>query len=63
MCAALRLLQAGFPTRVSFEELHQRFKPRMPAMLQNLKPVTFCEAVLVALDLDGGRDFQMGLTK
>jgi len=63
MCAALRLLQAGFPTRISFEELHQRFKPRMPAMLQKLRPITFCEAVLVALDLDGGRDFQMGLTK
>lgn len=63
MCAALRLLQAGFPTRISFEELHQRFKPRMPAILQSLKPITFCEAVLVALNLDGGRDFQMGLTK
>ena len=37
--------------------------PRMPPQLKRLKPITFCEALLVALDLDGGRDFQMGLTK
>eukprot|EP00039_Didymoeca_costata_P004049 m.71095 g.71095 ORF g.71095 m.71095 type:complete len:1393 (+) comp12208_c0_seq1:11-4189(+) len=63
MCAALLLMQAGFPTRISFKELHERYASRMPAMLQKLKPVTFCEALLVALDLDGGKDFQMGLTK
>lgn len=33
------------------------------ALMQRLKPNTFCEALLVALDLHGGRDFQMGLTK
>ena len=35
----------------------------MPAVLAKLKPITFCEALLVALDLHGGKDFQMGLTK
>ena len=35
----------------------------MPAMMTKLKPITFCEALLVALDLEGGRDFQVGLTK
>jgi len=35
----------------------------MPPLIAKLKPITFCEAILVALDLDGGRDFQMGLTK
>jgi myosin-6 len=63
MCAALILMQAGFPTRVSFQELYDRYKPHMPRQLLKLKPITFCEAILVALDLDGGRDFQMGLTK
>eukprot|EP00040_Diaphanoeca_grandis_P039058 m.258055 g.258055 ORF g.258055 m.258055 type:complete len:1513 (+) comp36042_c0_seq1:104-4642(+) len=63
MCAALDLMQAGFPTRVAFTELYSRYAPRMPPQLKRLKPITFCEALLVALDLDGGRDFQMGLTK
>lgn len=63
MCAALVLMQAGFPTRVSFQDLYDRYKPHMPRQLLKLKPITFCEAILVALDLDGGRDFQMGLTK
>mmetsp|Transcript_10812 Transcript_10812/g.32376 ORF Transcript_10812/g.32376 Transcript_10812/m.32376 type:complete len:1341 (-) Transcript_10812:72-4094(-) len=63
MCAALVLMQAGFPTRVSFQELYDRYKPHMPRQMLGLKPITFCEAILVALDLDGGRDFQMGLTK
>jgi myosin-6 len=55
MCAALLLMQAGFPTRVSFEELYHQYAPRMPAMLRALKPMTFCESLLVALELDGGR--------
>ena len=63
MCAALLLMQAGFPTRISFEDLYQRYAPRMPAVLAKLKPMVFSEALLVALDLNGGRDFQMGLTK
>lgn len=63
MCAALLLMQAGFPTRIRFEDLYDQFAPRMPRMMAKLKPQTFCEALLVALDLLGGKDFQMGLTK
>lgn len=63
MCAALQLMQAGFPTRISFLELKSLYSPKMPAMLARLNPITFCEALLVALDLNGGSDFQMGLTK
>ena len=63
MCAALLLMQAGFPTRISFEDLYAQYAPRMPASLQRLKPQLFCEALLVALELHGGRDFQVGLTK
>ena len=40
-----------------------RYAPIMPAMMAKLKPITFCEALLVALDLEGGKDFQVGLTK
>eukprot|EP00051_Salpingoeca_urceolata_P000871 m.36831 g.36831 ORF g.36831 m.36831 type:complete len:1395 (+) comp11051_c0_seq2:57-4241(+) len=63
MCAALELMQAGFPTRIGFEELYDRYAHCMPAMMQRLQPDVFSEALLVALDLHGGRDFQMGLTK
>ena len=63
MCAALVLMQAGFPTRISFEDLYLRYAPKMPAMMAKLKPMTFSEALLVALDLHGGKDYQMGLTK
>jgi len=63
MCTALELMQIGFPTRIAFDELYVRYAPYMPLIIANLKPITFCEALLVALDLDGGKDFQMGLTK
>ncbi|KJE91980.1 MYO6 protein, variant [Capsaspora owczarzaki ATCC 30864] len=63
MCAALVLMQAGFPTRCSFDDLYERYAHKMPPSIARLKPATFCEALLVALDLNGGRDFQMGLTK
>lgn len=60
MCAALLLMQAGYPTRYAFDVLYDRYAKLMPAMLRKLKPITFCEALLVALDLQGGKDFQIG---
>ena len=63
MCTALKLMQFGFPTRCNFEDLYNTYAPFMPAELNKLNPRTFCEALLVALDLHGGKDFQMGLTK
>ena len=63
MCTALQLMQQGFPTRVSFDELYARYKDRMPAKVASLAPNQFCEALLVALDLHGGEDFQSGLSK
>lgn len=47
MCAALLLMQAGFPTRIAFTELHERYAPRMPHFMAKLNPMTFCEALLV----------------
>ena len=35
----------------------------MPPEIARLKPSLFCEALLVALDLEGGKDFQMGLSR
>jgi hypothetical protein len=44
-------------------DFFNRYARFMPKAIAELKPATFCEALLVALDLHGGRDFQMGLTK
>lgn len=51
MCTALELMQHGFPTRISFEELYNRYSPYMPLAIAKLKPILFCEALLVALGI------------
>lgn len=63
MLEALEILQAGFPTRCLFTDLYSKYRSFMPQEIQNLKPVLFCEALLVAHDLVGGADFQMGLSR
>jgi myosin VI len=63
MLEALRILQAGFPTRCLFTDLYNKYRGFMPEEIQRLKPSLFCEALLVAHDLEGGADFQMGLSR
>eukprot|EP00013_Stygamoeba_regulata_P023768 CAMPEP_0177647334 /NCGR_PEP_ID=MMETSP0447-20121125/10243_1 /TAXON_ID=0 /ORGANISM="Stygamoeba regulata, Strain BSH-02190019" /LENGTH=1221 /DNA_ID=CAMNT_0019149909 /DNA_START=85 /DNA_END=3750 /DNA_ORIENTATION=- len=63
MLEALVIMQAGYPTRCLFTDLHARYYDLMPKEISRLKPRTFCEALLVALDLEGGKDFQMGLSR
>jgi myosin heavy subunit len=64
MCAVLVLMQKGFSTRCTFEDIYQRYHHNFPAkFFDRLSRGTFCEAILVALDLHGGKDFQIGLTK
>ena len=64
MCAALDLLQHGFPTRIAVDDLHARYAMKLPPAFAKMQPKIFAEALLVALGLDSnGRDFQMGLTK
>merc|ERR1711988_1146303 len=57
------IMQQGFPTRCLFTDLYEKYKDYMPVEIASLKPSLFCEALLVALDLEGGKDFQMGLSR
>mmetsp|Transcript_8414 Transcript_8414/g.11332 ORF Transcript_8414/g.11332 Transcript_8414/m.11332 type:complete len:944 (+) Transcript_8414:798-3629(+) len=63
MLEALRIMQAGFPTRCLFTDLYSRYRKYCPPEIANLNPKLFSEALLVALDLVGGEDFQMGLSR
>jgi hypothetical protein len=62
MVDAVRLLSAGYPTRVSFEQLERQFKPLAPPKLQHLPPSMFSAALLTAFDLSH-KDFLLGLTR
>jgi len=62
MVDAVRLLAAGYPTRVPFEQLEKQFKPLAPAKFQNLPPAMFSVALLRAFDL-GHSEFLIGLSK
>ena len=58
----VRLLSAGYSTRLPFETLESQFKPLAPAKFQRLPANLFCVALLSAFDL-GRSDFLLGLTK
>ena len=62
MVDAVRLLSAGYPTRVSFDQLEKQFKPLAPAKFQRLPPAMFSAALLTAFDLSH-KDFLIGLTR
>ena len=47
----MRLLSAGYPTRVSFEQLERQFKPLAPAKFQRLPPAMFSAALLIGMTL------------
>eukprot|EP01137_Pigoraptor_chileana_P012033 Opistho-2@63822 len=51
MVEVLELLQGGFPSRTSFNELYEMYKKYLPAKLQRLDPRTFCEALFRALGM------------
>ena len=62
MVDAVRLLSAGYPTRVSFDQLERQFKPLAPAKFQRLPPAMFSAALLRAFELSN-KDFLLGLTR
>lgn len=59
---ALRILKCGFPTRVRYEDVYERYGSILNPEPPNLNKRDFCEAILWAFDLGLG-DYQMGLTK
>ena len=62
MVDAVRLLSAGYSTRVPFNALEKQFKPLCPPRFQALPPAIFCVALLTAFDLTR-TDFLLGLTR
>lgn len=62
MVDAVRLLAAGYPTRVSFDTLEKQFKPLAPAKFQALPASMFSVAILRAFNL-GQSEFLIGLSK
>ena len=63
---AVRLIQAGFPTRIPYESIHSRYKDLLtdvPGMdLSSLSPAEFCEAVSEACGV-GKSDYALGVNR
>jgi len=62
MFETLLLMHAGYPTRCPYGDLCDRYRDYMPPVLQKLDPQSFCEALLMAIDVPR-RDFQLGITR
>jgi myosin heavy subunit len=59
---ALRMLKLGYPSRVPFEQVYERYAPLINVGSPWVNRRNFCEAVLIAFGL-GPSEYQLGLTK
>merc|ERR1719510_629551 len=60
---ALRVLKLGYPTRVPYDTLYDRFHAAIEnPLIRNLDPAGFAEAILMAWDVTK-KDYELGLTK
>jgi myosin-6 len=62
MTSVLSLMQQGYPSRASFQDLYNMYKNHMPPALTRLDPRLFCKALFRALALKD-TDFRFGITK
>lgn len=62
MLEAVRLLNAGLPTRCALDEMHRRYATALPDEMRALDVVSFCQAFCAALGLRRA-DYQIGITK
>eukprot|EP00049_Salpingoeca_infusionum_P012421 m.227482 g.227482 ORF g.227482 m.227482 type:complete len:1222 (+) comp15178_c0_seq1:220-3885(+) len=62
MVSVLDLMQGGFPSRTSFQDLYDMYQSALPPALKQLDPRTFCKALFKALGLNED-DFQFGVSK
>jgi len=62
LCTALRMLKFGYPSRVTYDTIFEKYGHSLNPMPQNVNKRNFCEAVLVAFGL-GRSQYQLGLTK
>lgn len=62
MDSVLELMQQGFPSRISFNDLYEAYKRFLPAELARLDSHLFCRALFKAIGL-AERDFRFGCSK
>ena len=55
----VKLMQAGYPNRAPYADLHSRFQKALPDKMSNLEPKEFVEVLLAATGCQDG-DYQMG---
>ena len=48
---AVRLIQAGYPSRIPYDDLSSRYRSMMPANVQNLSAQEFCELIAAVCDI------------
>ena len=59
---AVELMQRGYPSRIPYSSIHERYKSFMPDFVQALPPSEFVEAIALAFGVQK-EDYQLGMYK
>jgi len=59
---AVELMQRGYPSRIPYASIHERYKSFMPDFVQALPPSEFVEAIALAFGVQR-EDYQLGMYK
>ena len=59
---AVELMQKGYPSRIPYASIHERYKVFMPQFVQDLPPDEFVEAIALAFGVQR-EDYQLGMYK
>uniref|UniRef100_A0A158Q7T3 Myosin motor domain-containing protein n=1 Tax=Elaeophora elaphi TaxID=1147741 RepID=A0A158Q7T3_9BILA len=62
MSSALRVMQRGFPSRISYVSLYNMYQKYLPSRLATLDAQLFCKCLFRVVGLEE-RDYKFGLTK
>ena len=59
---AVKLIQAGYPTRIPYQDLYDRYRDMMPENVRALPPPDFCEVIAAVCDI-GKDQYALGITR
>ena len=59
---AVELMQKGYPSRIPYSSIHEKYKGFMPPCVQALPPSEFVEAIALAYGVQA-TDYQLGMYK
>jgi hypothetical protein len=59
---AVELMQRGYPSRIPYSSIHEKYKGFMPPFVQELPPNEFVEAIALAFGVQR-EDYQLGMYK